>query len=528
MPADHTVEFDEAKIDAIFAELDQGALPGAAVGVAIGGTPVYRKGFGLASMELPVVLSPSIRIRIGSTSKHFTSLAYLLLCEDGLADIDDAVGKHLPELHPVAHPVTMRQLMGHTGGLRDPYDICRQFNGYMPMVTSDELVAFYEDLDDVNAAPGTTWSYSNGGYELLRSVIERIAGQPLEEVLLERIFKPVGMDDTLLHRAWDRDFVPNRATGHMTNTAGDFEKWTWNEFVGSGGILSTIDDMLRWLAHLDSPVVGNAATWTAMKHPQTLANGTPTNYGLGLVSGSYRGVATLGHAGGGVGTNAQMLTVPSAGLDVVVLVNRQDLSSVSLANRILDACVTGLHDVEPTIQPATGTFHSPATGRVIQLLATNGQQIVSLDGLDLPFAPDDEGVLWPTPEAMGHVRHGVTLLGDPAQPASIQFSDFGELDELVRVEPAARPGVGAAAGRYRCEAMRSEATIFDADGGPRMSAVGPFGSVEYRLESLADGIWRAGSPNVLGPRNSVVSLDGRDRLLFSTYLTRTLPFRRID
>lgn len=121
--------FDEGKIDAIFGQVNQCHLPGAAVGIAIGGRPVYRKGFGLASMESPVVLSAATRIRIASVTKHFTCLAYLLLCEEGKADIDDRLGKHLPELHPVTHDVTMRQLMGHTSGLRDAHDIAWQFNG---------------------------------------------------------------------------------------------------------------------------------------------------------------------------------------------------------------------------------------------------------------------------------------------------------------------------------------------------------------------------------------------------------------
>jgi D-aminopeptidase len=77
----HAVSFDEQTVDAIFSAVDQCRLPGAAVGIAIHRKPVYRKGFGLAALELPVLLSPSIRMRIGSTSKHFVALAYLLLCE---------------------------------------------------------------------------------------------------------------------------------------------------------------------------------------------------------------------------------------------------------------------------------------------------------------------------------------------------------------------------------------------------------------------------------------------------------------
>src|SRR6266404_604031 len=121
------VEFHERKIDTIFAELDVCHKPGAAVGIAIRGKPVYRKGFGLANMELPVVLSPTIRMRIGSTTKQFAALAYMLLCEEGRAGIEDPIGKYLPELHPVTHDVTLRQLLSHVGGLRDVFDISWQF-----------------------------------------------------------------------------------------------------------------------------------------------------------------------------------------------------------------------------------------------------------------------------------------------------------------------------------------------------------------------------------------------------------------
>jgi CubicO group peptidase (beta-lactamase class C family) len=67
------VEFDEKKIHAIFAKVNRSHLPGAAMGIAIGGKPVYRKGFGLANTESPVVFSPLMRMRIYSTTKHFNT-----------------------------------------------------------------------------------------------------------------------------------------------------------------------------------------------------------------------------------------------------------------------------------------------------------------------------------------------------------------------------------------------------------------------------------------------------------------------
>jgi D-aminopeptidase len=529
------IAFDEKKIDAIFRDLDQCRLPGAAVGIAIGGKPVYRRGFGLASMELPVALSPGMRMRIASTTKHFAALIYMLLCEDGKATIDDPIGKYLPELHPVTHAVTMRQLMGHVGGLRDALDICHQFSGTGRRVSSADFLSLYRDIDDVNFAPGIAWNYNNGGYMMLSAAIERITGRSLEEVLHERIFVPVGMYDTLLRR-FDTDFVPNSATPHMTKQTGGFEKsYLGSAADGCGGVISTVDDMLRWLAHMDAPWVGQAPTWALMKAPQYLANGCSTGYGLGLMNRRHRGVATLGHAGNVMGSSAQMLKVPAAGLDVTVMVNRHDVSAAVLADKILDACLPDLDPIkEVPVSPfATGIFRSPTSGRVIQLGAsssayvgnTEARQIASIDGADLPLEHDGDEALRPA-GILSYMKLAVTLIGDRQTPASIRFSDFGNHDELVAVAPATEADVGAIAGRYRSNSTATDAIISATADGPRLSTTGRFGSAQFALECLADRIWRAKSTSAMS-WGGILSFDrdGR-RFHFSSSRTTALPFRR--
>ncbi len=535
-----TVEFDEKKLDAIFAELDQCLRPGAAVGLAIDGKPVYRKAYGLANIELPVVLSPTIRMRMISITKQCTSLAYLLLCEKGKAGLDDPIGKYCPELHSVTHNVTLRQLMGNIGGLRDAHDISWQFSGTERPVSSDGLLSLYRDIDDVNAEPGTAWIYNNGGFLIVSVAIERITGQPLEEVLRECIFEPLGMYDTLLRRS-DKDFVPHSATAHMTNSAGAYEKSSFfgTALAGEGGMMSTVNDMLRWLAHMDAPVVGTAATWKTMTTPQTLANGTRTGYGLGLFIGPYRGVETIYHPGGGLGSNAWMLKVPAAGLDVVVMVNRQDVSSGALLYQILDTCVPNLDPIKavssrPFIR---GIFRSPVTGRVIRFRMSSsgippwtreGQQIASVDGRDIPVAPDDDGVLWP--EGMAGViamKLGITLTGDPANPSSIRVSDFGNLDDLLPVHAVDEGVARAIVGRYRSNSTGTEAIICDRNDGPWLRTDGRFGSAEFKLECLAEGIWEAESPSTTPWVGGILSFN-EDGLgfRFSSLRTRALNFLR--
>ncbi len=523
-----TAEFDEARIDAIFAELNQRRLPGAAVGIAIDGTPLYRKGFGLASMELPVTLSPTMRMRIGSTTKHFTALCYLLLCEDGPAGIDDTVGTYLPELHPVARRVTMRQLMGNIGGLREAHDICWQFCGTGRPVSADGLLSLYRDIEDVNAAPGSTWIYNNGGWLMLSRAIERITGRSLGDVFRERIFQPLGMHDTML-RAVDTDFVPNSATLHTSVPSGGYEKsYLGGELAGDGGIVSTVDDMLLWLAHLAAPTVGGAATWKAMTEPQVLTNGTSTGYGLGLVIGRYRGVGTISHGGGVLGGNSQMLTVPAAGLDVVVMLNRTDVLASSIVDEILNACLPGLDPVGDLTgrRPAYGIFQSPTTGRVIQLLARNDRQFASIDGIDVPVEPDEDGVLRPVGMS-AYMKQAITPTGAPETPTSIEFDHFGTLDELVALRPSETTDLGTVAGRYRSATTGTEVTICETAEGPRLKAAGRFGSAEMGLEYLADRVWRA-RPSALFPPGGILSFDADAASFhFSSFRTWFLPFRRI-
>jgi CubicO group peptidase (beta-lactamase class C family) len=521
------VEVSEGKIDSILAELNQSHLPGGALGIAIDAKPVYRKGFGLANMELPLALSPTTKQRIGSTTKHFACLAYMLLCEEGKAGVDDPIGRHLPELHPVTHKVTLRQLMGNVGGLRDVFDIAWVFSGIGRPVSSCDMLALYREIDDANAAPGTAWIYNNGGFLILSAVIERVAQRSLEDVLSERIFTPLGMHDTLLRR-FDTDFVPNSATLHSgTPTDGFNRSYLGTEHVGEGGIVSTVDDMLRWLAHMDEPVVGTPATWELMKAPQLLANGTSTGYGLGLVTELYRGIETLSHSGAVMGGNSQMLKVPCVGLDVAIMLNRDDVSGVQLTNRILDACVTGL---KPDIDPPTGLFStgsycSPRTGRVVQLFAKDRQQIASIDGFDLPFTSGDSDVLSPMPP-FESLKQSVTLIGDRRQPRSIQFRDFGNVDELIPVRVMDKPDARAIIGRYRSDTTGTEATIRATRDGLHLGTAGRFGSAAYPLEFLADGIWRA-KPLSKWPWGGIVSFDAdRKTFRYSTPRTWALTFRR--
>jgi len=483
------VRIDEAALDAIFDDVDQAHEPGVAVGISVAGVPVYRKGFGLANMELPVALGPSMRMRVYSVSKHITCLCYLLLCEEGRAGLDDPVGVHLPELHPSARRATMRQLMGNTSGLRDVHDVNWVFSGFGRHVESEALLAAYRDIADTNFPAGTAWAYNNGGFLLLTAVIERLEQSSLEIVLRRRIFGPVGMADTMLRR-FDNDFVPNSATMHMVAPGGGFDRsYLGAAMAGEGGIVSTVDDMLRWMAHMDAPVIGSPETWEALRRPATLANGQSTHYGLALATGDHRGAATLFHSGGGFGAHSQMLKVPDAGLDLVVLTNRYDKVAADYGNRILDCCLTGLTAAPPRSKSAVeGVFYSKSTGRVVQLFLREDAQMAWIDN-DMVMESDEDGTLRPSGKFM-LIRQTIRTFGPRERPSAIELDDFGNVDHLDRAADEPRADPGSIIGVYEASSVGVTAVIARGDTGLVFATRSRFGKTEAQLEPLARGLWR--------------------------------------
>lgn len=515
-------------MDAIFARADQATLPGAAVAIAVEGVPVYRKGFGLANMELPAPLTPSMRMRIGSTTKHFAVLAYLLLCEEGKAGIDDEIGVHLPEIHEISRHVTVRQLMSHTSGLRDYLDISMQFQGVGRPISDAQMLAAYRTVNHVNCEPQTQWNYNNGGYVMLSIAIERLCGAPFDQVLRKRILDPVGMRDTMLRR-WDSDFVENSATLHTCDAKGNFSRtYMGMELSGAGGMVSTMDDMLRWLRHMDAPKVGSTHTWALMREPQRLVNGTSTAYGLGLRIERHRGVNIVHHRGGVLGGNSQMLKVPAAALDISIAVNRSDLDASALTLDVVDACIEGLDPLANSPPPVlrTGTFVSRKTGRVAELSVAAGVQMMSLDGsLPMVLSEGPDGLLRP-PETESRQR--TVAPSEGARPHTVALDDYGSVDMLQLLEIDKAVPERAVEGIFEAVELGMTVQIVDTPSGPSMTSSGPYGSNRFALSARGAGIWVANSVGAYAELSGILTFaeDGSE-FFFSTERTISLAFRRV-
>ncbi|HEY5758210.1 MAG TPA: serine hydrolase domain-containing protein [Steroidobacter sp.] len=512
---------DAAALDELFARYDRTDAPGFAVGVALSGTPRYRRGVGMASIELPVALSPSIRMRIGSTSKHFCVLAVMLLQEQGKLSIDDAPRKYLPELPAWADDMTLRQLMSHTSGMLDSLDLVFASHGpgvsVPPRLQLDMLGA----LDSVNFAPGTDWNYNNGGYVLLSEIVERLSGQDFGAFLKERIFEPVGMHDTQI-RELDTDLVPNSATLHIPKPGGGYVRGIFGPAIkGEGGIVATVDDMLKWLRHMSAPVVGSPETWRAMRTPLTTHG-----YGLGLVMNEHRGQPTVHHAGGVVGGSSQMIKFVDHELDIIVMTNgRSAVDLYSLVDAIADRCLPGLPAAPRDFSGdlVLGTFYSRRTGRVLNFVGHEGRQAVTMGGMALPALRAADGSISVPILPTDLIIRPMTRSDSPVR--AVEITEFGRTDRLERVEPMANPDVAGIVGEYSSAGAGLTASISLQADGARMQLKCASGAVDYQLTCIGPALWQASSTLPM-PLGATLEMNGAG-FQWTTGRTMRLPFERV-
>jgi CubicO group peptidase (beta-lactamase class C family) len=389
-------------------------------------------------------------MRIGSTAKHFTVLAALLLAEEGKLDLDAPATRYIPEL-PNADVPTLRQFMSHTSGYRCSLELSSVANGQAYAQKGWQLAALARQQGR-NFKPGYSQLYCNGGYHLLSIAIDRVAGMPFEAFLKARILTPLGMHDTDGIPS-DHKFTPGLATLHVPDPDGGWRRGSFacEEIRGEGNMISTIDDMLRWLDHLNGPkVVGSAETWRQMLEPATLANGFLSVYGLGLYRHKYRSAEVVQHSGSVVGGNSQMITVPAHGLNIAIMINGALVSAQDLSLKIVDVVLGDavLGDRAPEIVKAErfkslfAARYASASGMIVGFSPVGDHLGIAYLGYEpAPVLRDEGEVLRVGFEhaALGPVSFNVReLTALPVAPETITYTDAGN-EELLRKLPDKPP-----------------------------------------------------------------------------------------
>ncbi len=335
------------EVDALFQTWNEYDTPGMAVGIIHEGELVYEKGFGMANLETGMANGPEVPYRIGSTSKQFTAMSVTLLELDGKIDLDAPLTKYFPEFTANEPPVLVRQLIHHTSGIPDYIGIqFRAGGGWKAWFTPEQSLQVIAKAE-LEFTPGSKFSYSNSNYLLMGMLVERTSGKTLRDFARERIFDPLGMDETRYQDRHD-EVIVGRSHGYSRQQEENRGDWkvdiTHLDHVGDGGVFTTIQDLAKWDANFYENKLGHGQELLdAMHAPGILNGGEVLPYARGLGHKLHRKLPTVSHGGAWVGYLAEMVRFPEQRLTVIVLANQTECSPTQLALKAADICLADVY-----------------------------------------------------------------------------------------------------------------------------------------------------------------------------------------
>lgn len=385
--------------------------------IARNGQPIVNKGYGMANIELNVPNAPKMIFRLGSITKQFTSMAVMMLKEKGKLGVDDPICKYFTDCPAAWKPITIRNLLTHTSGIPNYTSFPDFAKTTIQPITQSEIYALLKDKP-LEFAPGEKYAYSNSGYYLLGTIIEKASGVSYSEFLQTNIFTPLGMKNS----GYDStsQIIMNRAAGYARQK-GEIVNADYMDMsvpYAAGALYSTTGDLLIWDRSL---YTDKLVSRKSMDEIFTPFKGE-TGYAFGWNIGKRFERRTIGHGGGIYGFATQITRFPSDNVTVIVLCNIQSAAAGKVASDLAAIVYGGAYEIalerkevqlDPKLLEAYAGKYQVAPNVFITITLENGKlvgQIVgqpkfgltaesetlffSRDvGAQFAFARDDKGIV---------------------------------------------------------------------------------------------------------------------------------------
>lgn len=312
--------------------------PGGTLIVSREGKEIFRKSFGVANLEQPMPVTDTTLFEAASVSKQFTATALLLLVRQGKLSLDDDARKYFPELPDYGATITIRQLLTHTSGLKD----WRNVTYLTPWPTGYRLMdqAFALDMifrqANLNYAPGERLSYTNAGYDLAATLVEKLTGTPFAKFVQDSLLTPAGMHRSYFRKHF-RYVAPGKATGYFR----DDKTWkagtVLDENYGAAGLITTAEDLHKWLRYINHHFKPEDAFTKLRLERYVLNNGDTCDYANGGVYvKTIAGIRQISHSGFLGAFRALTTYYPAGDFAVAYTSNNQEISTVELNNNIFE------------------------------------------------------------------------------------------------------------------------------------------------------------------------------------------------
>lgn len=314
-------------------------IPGTQIAVWKEGEIVFSEGFGHADLEHNVPMDPNTKLRIGSVSKTLTSAAVGKLYEQEKLDLGASVQKYVSYFPEKEYPINVRQVAGHTAGIRhyrgDEFLMNKRFE------TVQEGVEIFDE-DTLLFEPGTDYRYSSYGWNLISAVLEGASDTTFLSYMNSEVFESLGMNET--EAEYTDSLITNRTSYYAEGENGDIinapavdnsYKWAGGGFIGTAEDLTIFGEQIFWGDFLQSKTVD------MLTESLELDSGEKTNYGIGWLTGSDdEGRRYYGHSGGSVGGTTQFVVFPEQEVIVAVVANIGGVSfrdsHLKIANFFMD------------------------------------------------------------------------------------------------------------------------------------------------------------------------------------------------
>ena len=327
------------KIDSVVTSLfNKGKFNGNIL-IAEKGIPLYTKSFGLANETTKEKLNENSIFELASCSKQFTAMAIVILKEKGKLNYDDKISKYIPELSNYGN-ITIRHLLNHTGGLPDYIEFMDSLFDKNRIATNKDIVTLFgNNKFKVLFEPNSKYEYSNTGYALLASIIEKASGKIYAVYLNEVIFKPLKMTNTFIYtRRYAPKKIKNYAFGYVYSDSlkkyllpdelEETKMVIWLDgIVGDGTVNSTINDLLKWDRALYASKLISSESLKDVFSTAELNNKKKTKYGFGWQIDTNKDFGNItSHSGGWPGYVTYIERHIDNDKTIIILQNHADVT----------------------------------------------------------------------------------------------------------------------------------------------------------------------------------------------------------
>jgi CubicO group peptidase (beta-lactamase class C family) len=313
------------RIDSLFSRWNNPTTPGCVIGFIRNDSLIYAKGYGMANLEYAIPNSPETIFHMASVSKQFTAYCILLLAKQGRLNLEDDIHKYLPWVPDFKEKITVRQLLNHTSGIRDQWQLLAIAGTRLDdVITQDQIIKILSQQKELNSKPGERYNYSNSGFTMLSEIVKSVSGKTLRQFSDSAIFKPLGMNSTHVHDDYT-EIVKNRAYSYQRKNGFQFSNSVLSySNSGATSLFTNINDLSKWVMNFYNPVAGDAKLIEQLTEKGKLNNGKELNYALGIIVNQYKGWKQYTHNGSDAGYRTYLSVFPELKTGIIVFSNLGD------------------------------------------------------------------------------------------------------------------------------------------------------------------------------------------------------------